>query len=237
MRAMKFPGTVAKLGVLSVFLVGCASGGVDSTQTDIGDDDPQLPDPNVDDDDDDQGGGGGGSGGGGGGGSGCVTTTTSLLSNGDFDSAPMGMGWTETPIDPAYPLITDDQTIAESAPNMAWLGGIAQANAYDEMYQEVTVPAGTTSLRLTGYYSVTSDEFPLLAFDFGQIWLETASGDEVALDLDNTSLAFDWTDISFDFAAPHAGETVRLYLATDSDEDAVTNFFFDSLDLIATSCQ
>jgi hypothetical protein len=38
----------------------------------------------------------------------CVEIMTELLNNPAFDATPMGTGWMETRIDPAYALITDE---------------------------------------------------------------------------------------------------------------------------------
>jgi hypothetical protein len=151
----------------------------------------------------------------------------------------MGMAWNETPIDPEYPLITDSSSLVQSAPNTAWLAGLAQAEAEDEMYQDVTVPATATALRLTGFYEVRTQEFLPFPIDLAEITLEDSNGTvlETVLALDNSGATSAWTAIDFAFPAAHAGQTLRLRLASSSDDADVTNFYFDSLDLVATDCQ
>jgi len=169
---------------------------------------------------------------------GCTTTQTNLLANPAFDMAPVGMGWVQAPIDPMFPIITPDGTLVQSAPNKAWMGGLARANANDTLYQEVTVPAGTTTLALTGFYEVRTQEL-FGAYDRGKIELVQTGGTLIqqAFAIDNTNDTTAWTPLQFTFSAPHAGETVRIRLSTASDTTDATSFFFDSLALTATSCQ
>lgn len=170
---------------------------------------------------------------------GCTPMTTQLLANGNFDSAPLGMGWTAAPIDPALPIVTAD-TLTETAPNKAWLGGFEQTPNSDSLYQDVMIPAGTTMLALTGYYQVRSGE--LLAFlpiDLIDVDLTTPTGTvlENVLLLDNGDETTQWTPISKTFAQPHAGQMVRLRVTTESDATDATSFHIDSLALTATKCQ
>lgn len=168
----------------------------------------------------------------------CTVTTTNLLANPSFDMTPIGMGWVQAPIDPMYPIITADGTLVQSAPNKAWMAGLARANANDTLYQDVTVPAGTTALALTGFYEVRTQE-PFGVYDRAKIELVQTGGTLIqqAFAKDNSNPTTAWTAIQFTFAAPYAGQTVRLRLSTASDSTDATSFFFDSLALTATSCQ
>src|SRR5665647_2417767 len=70
----------------------------------------------------------------------CVPVVTQVLVNPVLDLAPVGTGWTQVVIDPAYPLITGDGTLApHSAPYKAWLGGIEapSSTVTDILYQDV----------------------------------------------------------------------------------------------------
>jgi len=169
---------------------------------------------------------------------GCTVTTINLLTNPSFDMTPMGMGWVQAPIDPMYPIITADGTLVKSAPNKAWMGGLARANANDTLYQEVTVPAGATALSLKGFYEVRTQEL-FGAYDRGKVELVQTGGALIqqAFATDNTNATTAWTSLAFNFSTPHAGETLRLRLSTASDTTDVTSFFFDSLELNATVCQ
>jgi hypothetical protein len=169
---------------------------------------------------------------------GCTTMTINLLANPSFDMTPIGMGWVEAPIDPMYPIITADGTLVQSAPNKAWMGGLARANANDTLYQEVTVPAGATALRVEGFYEVRTQEL-FGVYDRGKVELVQPGGALIqqAFATDNTSATTAWTPFAFNFSSPQAGATVRLRLSTASDATDSTSFFFDSLKLNATVCQ
>src|SRR5690606_30796050 len=98
-----------------------------------------------------------------------------------FDLTPVGIGWQETRIDPAFPLVTaDDGVVEHSAPYKAWLGGIADeaASTTDVLWQDVAIPMGTTQLVLTGYYEVRTGEAPTetTAFDTASIALTRTDG-------------------------------------------------------------
>lgn len=172
---------------------------------------------------------------------GCTPMTTQLLVNGNFDAPTMGMGWTSTPINATYPIVTADGTLKETAPNIAWMGGWAQAAPNtDELHQDVMIPAGTTMLSLTGYYQIRTGElFDFLPIDFIDVQLTTTTGTmlESVLALDNGDKTTQWTPISKTFAQPFAGQMVRLHVTTDGDSTDATSFFLDSLVLTATKCQ
>lgn len=165
--------------------------------------------------------------------------TTELLVNGNFDTTPLGTGWTATPINATYPIVTADGTLKETAPNIAWMGGLEATPNTDELHQDVMVPAGTTMLALTGYYQIRSGDIPFLPIDYIDVQLTTTTGTmlESVLALDNTDATTQWTPISKTFAMPYAGQMVRLHVTTDSDDTDATSFFLDSLALTATKCQ
>jgi hypothetical protein len=78
----------------------------------------------------------------------CVTQ---LLVNPAFDEARPGTGWAES----ISPIIDDDKD-AHSPPNTAWLGG--DVGVADFLYQQITIPANTTLLQLSGYWDVYLEE-------------------------------------------------------------------------------
>ena len=169
----------------------------------------------------------------------CMVMTRNLLTNPSFDATPVGMGWVQAPIDPLYPIVTADGMLVQSAPNKAWMAGLARANANDTLYQDVTVPAGSTALVLTGYYEIRTQELGTTAYDNAKVELVQTGGALIqqALGRSNANATTAWTAFQFTFATPHAGETVRLRLSTASDSTYSTSFFFDSLALTATYCQ
>jgi hypothetical protein len=173
----------------------------------------------------------------------CVVMTQQLLTNPTFDATPAGMGWTAAPINGTYPIVTADDGnsgVTEQSPTMkAWMAGFAQANATDSLYQDVMVPAGTTLLKLTGFYWTKSSEPVPVAYDTAKITIENG-GTVVAtaLSLDNILRHTSWQ--ALDFTVPVAGlsgQTIRLKFATASDSTDVTSFWFDTIALTATYCQ
>ena len=169
----------------------------------------------------------------------CTPATTELLVNPVFDATPMGTGWQQTPIDPAYPLITNQNGItAQSAPYKAWLGGIEDGT--DKLWQDVTVPANTTALVLTGYYAVGTDEDPsdTNVYDTGSLALTQTNDTVIAtvLNLSNRTTTTAWTAINNSFGQNLSGMTVRVRMTTSNDILNPTSFYFDTFSLKATHC-
>ncbi len=165
----------------------------------------------------------------------CTPITTQLLINPAFDNEPVGTGWTQVAFDPSYPLITPDDGIPEhTAPYKAWLGGLFSFS--DDMYQQVTVPAGTTMLVVRGQYEVRTGESGTTVYDRG--WLELVNSSngllQGVLTLTNATPTTAWTPFQLQFASPYAGQVVRLRLRSTNDFSLATSFYFDSFQLEAT---
>jgi hypothetical protein len=187
---------------------------------------------------------------------GCTPTTTQLLANASFDASPLGSGWTQKPIQNApggpYPLIVANSADVETPntlPDEAYLGGIdgdevdpQQTTVSDELYQDVTVPAGTTQLVLSGFYFVVSDESPSdpTVYDTGAVSLVTTTGSliETALSVSNVTAASmtGYVAFSHTFTTDVAGQAVHVKLASTNDSIKPTAFYFDTLSLEATHC-
>jgi hypothetical protein len=171
--------------------------------------------------------------------SGPQCTTQSLLVNGNFDVGP-GSGWT------AYSDWTSDPVIypCGSLPHgcqgggyAAWLGGGTYGQNY--VFQTVTIPANTTSLRLTGYRWIDTAESGGV---YDHVWLELhVPGDINPLDTfatwSNQNSSSTWVAFSLPAAAAHAGQTLDLLLNSWNDSTSVTSFFLDTLVLEAVVCQ
>ncbi|MDB4956913.1 MAG: peptidase and in kexin sedolisin [Myxococcales bacterium] len=167
---------------------------------------------------------------------GCVMQTQELLVNGNFDSAPLGTGWTQS--DPS--LVTSADGVAEqSAPNKGWLGGVTSGT--DLLYQDVAIPASTTALAISGFFDVRSAEDPndpLGPYDFGRAELVTTGGtliDTIGT-YDDSKPQAAWVALSHTFTANVAGQTVRLRFTSTNDGINPTSFYFDTLSLRATIC-
>ncbi len=170
---------------------------------------------------------------------GCTTMVLQRLTNPAFDLTPMGTGWVQTPFNAAYPIITDQDGLAEhTAPYKAWLGGWDEP-ATDAMYQDIAIPAGTTQLTLRGQYAVSTSETGTSVYDTCNVELRNTSGGllQSVMALSNRTTTTGWTAFQLTFSSPHAGQTVRLHFRSSSDISLATAFFFDSLALDATVCQ
>jgi hypothetical protein len=168
-----------------------------------------------------------------------VPVQTELLQNGGFESGPT-VGWHE--VDPEGELIVQPPAgLTQAGTWVDWQGSYDHTQT-DEAFQDVAVPVGTTSLVLTGYWLVGTQENPNNAvYDTGTVSIVQPAGEatiESALSLSNlNSGPTTFTAFNHSFAvAGVAGTTVRLRFFTSSDVTNLTNFFFDSLSLVATHC-
>ncbi len=171
----------------------------------------------------------------------CVPVVSQLLVNPLYDQVPDGTGWAQTPIDAAFPLVTGDDGVPEqTAPLKVWLGGFQAPGATpvtDVLFQDVAIPALTSSLVLTGFFDVrTTEPASTTAFDTAALAVTTTSATPIVtiLTASNLTPKTDWTPISFTFAQNLSGQTVRLRMTSSNDISDPTSFFFDSFALTAT---
>jgi hypothetical protein len=175
----------------------------------------------------------------------CTVHTQQLLLNPALDLSPAGTSWVMQNIDNAYPVVTSDGVLgAQSAPYKAWMGGITgddifASSATDGLYQNVQVPAGTTSLVFTGYYDVRTSETEPTIYDRADVSLLKTDGTplETIKTLNNTTPTTAWTAFSKTFSGNYSGQTVRLRFTTTNDIINATSFYFDTFTLTATYCQ
>ena len=170
----------------------------------------------------------------------CVPALRQILVNPNFDLAPAGMGWTQTPANAAQPLIVAPPTgiTAPSVANVAWLGGAL--SAIDVLSQDIVVPATATSFEVVGKRLIGSEELGATPFDTLTITVQTTAGAPLATLAtfsnanENPTVAF----IPFAFAAPmpFAGQTVRLHFRSQTDSSFNTNFFLDDIAVDVTAC-
>ncbi len=174
---------------------------------------------------------------------GCVTMTRNVLRNGSFEATPVGTDWNATPIDAAYPLITNSAggIAAQSPAYRAWMGGLERTASTnkDVLYQDVTLPAMISKLEFKGYYEVRTGEIGTSVYDRATVELTTATNTQLELikALDDNGATTAWTAFTKTFTGAYSGQTVRVRLSTASDSYDPTSFFFDTLELDATYCQ
>jgi hypothetical protein len=174
---------------------------------------------------------------------GCTVTTVNILVNPALDLNPVGTGWVQTPQNAAEPIITDVDgwgIVEHTAPYKAWLGGYAVV-ATDVMYQDVTVPVGTTMLTVRGQYGVGTSEAGSTVYDSCTVQLQNTSGALLQSIMTVTNVGAtgtaSWRPFQSTFSMPYAGQTVRLHFRATTDNSLATAFFFDTLALEATVCQ
>ena len=181
----------------------------------------------------------------------CTEVTTELLNNPAFDATPVGTGWMQTPIDPMYPLITDDGQTGtlgvseQSAPYQAWLGGLpnASASTTDVLWQDIAIPARTRLLNVSGFYEVRTGETAATPNDTASVAWVTTGNSPVAtiIALDNTKKTTTFTTVNYSLmdAPMYSGMTLRLrFTSTNNPGDGTTatSFFFDTFSVKATHC-
>ena len=174
----------------------------------------------------------------------CQVMTRQLLINPVLDLNPSGMGWIQQNIDNAFPIVTSDGFTAHSAPYKAWMGGFSGqdkgvASVTDTLYQDVTVPMGTTQLVFTAQYVVGTTETGTTVYDTAQVGLTQTNGTPIQTiqTFSNAAPVGAWTAINYTVPQNLSGQTVRLRFTTTNDITNHTNFFFDTIALTATYCQ
>ena len=175
----------------------------------------------------------------------CTTMTRNLLRNGDYDLSPTGVDWSAVPIDPAFPIVTNEAggIAAQSGAFRAWMGGLERpaASNKDSLHQDVVVPAMTTKLELKGFFELRTGEVAGDANIYDRAVVELATNTGTQLELvrafDDNGPTTVWTAFNKVFTGDYSGQTVRLRFSTTADSVDPTSFFFDTVVLEATFCQ
>ena len=110
----------------------------------------------------------------------------------------------------------------------------------DVLYQDVAIPAGTTSLVLTGQYWVVTGEDPAdtNTYDTASIGFTQTNGTPIVTvnSFSNVTPTTAWTQINFTVPQNLSGQTIRLRMTSSNDFLNATSFYFDTLALNATHC-
>jgi hypothetical protein len=147
-----------------------------------------------------------------------------LLANGDFEAGRDG-SWTEYSHN-GWPLIVNDfagnQVTPHSGSWAAWLGGDYDEVA--ELSQEVSIPAGNTSVALTYWYWMGSEDE--CGYDHG--WFEVDGTQLKTYDLCYSGSTGDWVKETVNVGS-YAGQTVTVKFHVDTDGSLNSNFFLDDV--------
>jgi hypothetical protein len=169
------------------------------------------------------------------GGSTCVPITTQLLQNASFDSTPVV--WTEVSKS-AYPLITTPPADVppHSAPNVAWEGGSLEAQ--DDLFQDVVIPAGATSITFSFYYVIGTEETDAVPYDQMTAYLFDATTQEGTpiVQFSNVNASMAWRQYSVDIPLSWAGRTGQFGFNAQTDNLNNTNFFIDDVAVTVGAC-
>ena len=158
---------------------------------------------------------------------------TNLLANGSFDSgtAPWTGDLTAIIDDRHVPNMVP--VVADTGDFFAWLGGAVSTTR--TLAQPITVPQAVTTLRLDARYCVASE-------------MAGADGDSLKLGLDGTAARtltnVDVTDPnatvviwrSLTVMIPATAGSHMFQLISFNDASNNTNFFFDTLSLVPSTC-
>jgi hypothetical protein len=162
-----------------------------------------------------------------------------LLTNADFDLGPGG-GWIESgagiPIisslaDPTHPLPIPPHT----GDYAGWMGLVHSATR--AMYQDISIPAWTTALRIDGYRLIVTEELVGI-WDVWTASIRTEHNDvlETLGSFDNEDQNRTWIPFSFPTSGSYADKVIRIYFENTNDSANITNFFVDSFEVIAIVC-
>jgi hypothetical protein len=150
---------------------------------------------------------------------------TEQVANGGFESS--GPEW-QTTSGGGYALIS--HILPRTGEWGAYLGGYN--NAYDELAQIVTIPAGSASkLRFWWQMSTLESTHP---WDSLEVKVAPAAGGaatRVFLITDG-SVANDWQEAVVDLTS-YAGQSLRLSFRAATDSDRATDFYLDDISLEA----
>jgi hypothetical protein len=167
--------------------------------------------------------------------------TQSLLANGNFDQGPAS-GWNRYSSWglAADPVVYPCSSLAHGCQGgsyAAWMGGDNDTD--NQIWQTVTVPANTTTLRLKGQSAIDTAETGGV-YDQLYIELYLSSGPTFLESLatwSNLNANGGWTAFTLTAASPHAGQTIDLLVEAITDGISVTSFYLDTLVLEAVVCQ
>lgn len=152
------------------------------------------------------------------------------LANGDFEAGPDG-SWTEYSQN-GWPLIVNRSYPNMATPHLgdwaAWLGG-----DFDEvagLSQSVSIPAGATSLFLTYWYWIASEDW--CGYDHG--WFEINGAKLKTYALCSSSNTGGWVKQTVNVGS-YADQTVTIKFHVDTDDIGNSNFFLDDVSFQTSS--
>ena len=121
-------------------------------------------------------------------------------------------------------------------PFLAWLAGYA--NAQDDLWQVVSIPAGASSITLSFYYAIATQENSPTIADTMTVYTYDSAADSftaVATFNDNMSTPM-WTRFSVSLPLSLAGKSIQVGFKAKTDNPRNTNFWVDTVSLDVVAC-
>lgn len=153
-----------------------------------------------------------------------------LVTNGDFENATLGLGWTESS-DGGFQIIGDWSTDTSGAvtTNTAWLGG------YDLAIDSITQTIDTTGYT-TGTLSFDVTDFTADATGFDFMTVTFNGSNLLTLDLgDDTVTDFFPLHFDFDVSGLLNSGPVDLVFGVTTDDSIASSAFIDNVSLNASA--
>jgi Zn-dependent metalloprotease len=158
---------------------------------------------------------------------------TNVVVNGGFES---NAGWTE--VETKDGVVVIDTELPRTGARSAWLGGI-DTEPLQFVFQDVTIPANTTSVRLSYWRLVVEEKRGLFAAFTGDAtfgaYVANNRGDIVSTFEEISSRGGDntWRQVSFDLSRL-AGKSFRLVFASENPPGNISSMFVD--DVVLQAC-
>ena len=166
----------------------------------------------------------------------CQDVTVQLLSNPGLELGTSG--WVETP--PGEIVGTEAAGLPvtpQAGTFAAWFGGLDDAT--HTLYQDVAIPADTSSMQIQLYYRISTNEFLSGEYDHFTFSLRNTSNTvlETIAEYSNQDDVGSWQLINYNVAGNYSGQTVRFHMTSTTDGSFTTSFYTDSARLDAVVCQ
>ncbi len=145
-----------------------------------------------------------------------------LISNGGFENG--GSGWTESSSG-GYEIV--DTSKPHTGTKSAYLCGYN--NCTDSIYQTITIPSNATTVTLT-YYDYISTQETSHSYDFFTAQVRDSSGNvlKTLQSLSDGSGLNNWYKSTFDLSS-YKGRTVQIYFKGTNDSSNPTDFYVDDV--------
>ncbi len=155
----------------------------------------------------------------------ALMACVNVVVNGDFEQ---GVANPEPWVLEGHAYVSDER--AHSGYFGVWMGGYKEAN--DTMYQLVAVPLDADAVTLRYWWNMHSLDDGETPYDHLNVTVRTSDGDllETLETLDNTYVRNTWTQSTFDLST-YGGSSLRVHFSCSGNEQFITSFFLDDVEL------